>query len=820
MTKKVFAGIGILLLLSFSKLENFRALILNTLRSYSEDHPEKIYIQTDKPYYTIGDDIWFSAYLVNGINHQRSDKSRVLHVELINDKDSVVSQRLLYTNGINVAGDFKIGKDWEQGRYLLRAYTNYMRNQSHDYFFKKYISIWDVTQKDSVIDRLSNKPASATSSLENTPVINLDFYPESGYLVDGIPSKIGIKATDTQKNTVDVKGFIKDSDNNTITAFQTLKFGLGFATLTPKPNTAYYAIIHINGQEVRYTLPKALTKGYNLNIKNNGNEIAISATSTTDDGLENSFLIAHQRGHVILEKLETTSIKKYNLKLITTSLQDGIANFTLFDGKGRPVCERLVFIDNPNNTLNRVIKTNKTNYKTRDNVLVSVGVTDANNKALRGTMSVSVIDLDVMPHNTYQETIKTYLLLNSDLRGTIKNPGYYFEKANDPSRRFLLDLVMLTNGWRRFTWAAILNKKQSKNTTFSTETGMTFSGHTTALNKTTTNISASTRFTLLGNLVMQDHKQSDANGAFEFGPYVFFDSVPGFIEARVNGFKSTQKHNRNVSIFLDNTIYYSPRVNRKNIIEPLLDTNKAIDFINQSESKHNMDSLFSESYRVLEEVVINAKKKSTIVARDEQLDARTDYGFPTNRLDVQELTNSESLNLYQLLNRMPSVRVVNDSVKIRNNRNARVLLDGDRVELRDISHLRGNDIEFIDVLTGADAAFYSNASNGIVAVYTRRGVRISSSNIKRKPGIMDFTSVGFYTAREFYAPDHINDIETAAKPDIRTTLHWEPKLFLDGKNNAKFSFFTSDKKGRYGIVIEGITDTGIPIYDFSSFKVD
>jgi hypothetical protein len=58
-------------------------------------------------------------------------------MELINDKDSVVSQRLLYTDGISVAGDFKIDKEWQEGTYMLRAYTNYMRNQSDDYLLKR-----------------------------------------------------------------------------------------------------------------------------------------------------------------------------------------------------------------------------------------------------------------------------------------------------------------------------------------------------------------------------------------------------------------------------------------------------------------------------------------------------------------------------------------------------------------------------------------------------------------------------------------------------------------------------------------------------------
>ncbi len=147
MTKKLFACLFFLILLSFTPINDFKNLVLSKLNSYTDNYPEKLYVQTDKPYYTLGEDLWFSAYLVNGIDHKRSNKSRVIHIELINEKDSIVSQRLLYTDDISVAGDFKIDKEWHEGNYILRAYTNYMRNQSGDYLFKKEIPIWKLNRR-------------------------------------------------------------------------------------------------------------------------------------------------------------------------------------------------------------------------------------------------------------------------------------------------------------------------------------------------------------------------------------------------------------------------------------------------------------------------------------------------------------------------------------------------------------------------------------------------------------------------------------------------------------------------------------------------
>jgi len=56
----------------------------------------------------------------------------------------------LYVESISATGDFKISSNWAEGKYLLRAYTNNMKNDSTDYFFQKEIPIWKNQKKDSL----------------------------------------------------------------------------------------------------------------------------------------------------------------------------------------------------------------------------------------------------------------------------------------------------------------------------------------------------------------------------------------------------------------------------------------------------------------------------------------------------------------------------------------------------------------------------------------------------------------------------------------------------------------------------------------------
>lgn len=822
MFRKLALSIFLFALLSFTISSNgFRDLVLEKLAEYTSNYPEKIYIQTDKPYYSIGEDVWFSAYLVNGIDHRRTNKSRVIHVELINDNDSIVSHKQLYTNDISATGDFKLDKAWKQGNYLLRAYTNFMRNKEQDYFFQKEIPVWNLASTDSLnetikLDKINN--SSDKEYLSELPVIT--FYPEGGYLINGIQSKIGIKVKDKNNRNINIEGTIKDSDDNVISAFRTFKFGLGLASLTPEPNKSYYASVLINNQESTYPLPKALPQGYHLNIVNNGKEIILKATSNKSIGLMNSFLVAHQRGKLIYEKLESSDTNTYTVQISTETLQDGITSFTLFDNNGKPVCERLVYVSNPANQVEVNVRKNISTPTTREQVALKIDLKDKEGNNLSGNLSMSITDLDVIEQNSKQENIKTHLLLNSDLRGKIENPGYFFEKENDPKRRFLLDVVMLTHGWRRFTWNELLYNRYKKGN-YNTENGIYISGHTSKLKQKGNNISAATRLTFYGSLT-QIEKQSDKNGTFKFGPFVFNDTLPTILEARVNTFKNKEKNNRDVSIFLQNEFYSYPKVNRESAISSGFNNQDRIsNFINQSQAISKIDSEYMESARLLDEVIVTAHKKSEKDKRNELLNERADYGFPTRRLDLNDFEDAASLTLSDLLNQLPGVSVFNDSISIRNGGVPTIYLDGMRVEMSDIMQITGGEIEFIDILIGADAAFYSNSGNGVVAIHSKDGSNILSKNVKRKPGIIDFTSIGFYSAREFYSPDHSNDFEEVLKQDLRTTLHWEPKITLnDSINKAEVKFFTSDTRSRYVIKIEGITNTGIPVHHESTFDVE
>lgn len=121
--------------------------IINSFHAWQFYIPhEKLYIHTDKDYYTIGENIWFKGYLVNGQN-QTDTLSRIVYAELINEDLEIVGERMLKVEKFTCNGDFVIPDTLAPGTYQLRAYTNYMRNFDDDFFFKKNIPVFSAGHK-------------------------------------------------------------------------------------------------------------------------------------------------------------------------------------------------------------------------------------------------------------------------------------------------------------------------------------------------------------------------------------------------------------------------------------------------------------------------------------------------------------------------------------------------------------------------------------------------------------------------------------------------------------------------------------------------
>lgn len=124
---------------------------------------EKIYTQTDRPFYFPGETIWFKSYVV-GTDNTISTLSDIVHAELISPKGTVVKSLKLSVKQGYAYGDFDIDQNWVGGIYTLKIYTNWMRNFGEDAYFTKNITVQKVVQPNLLMNLKFEKEGYGKSS--------------------------------------------------------------------------------------------------------------------------------------------------------------------------------------------------------------------------------------------------------------------------------------------------------------------------------------------------------------------------------------------------------------------------------------------------------------------------------------------------------------------------------------------------------------------------------------------------------------------------------------------------------------------------------
>lgn len=411
---------------------------------------EKVYLHLDKSNYGFGDTIWYKAYTVIGQKHQLSALSGVLYVELISPKDSLVTrQSIPLVSGIGWS-DIPLAHSLKQGEYRIRAYTRWMQNRP-DCIYDQRVRLGGIT------------PA----IIKQTEKCDVQFFPEGGGLVNGVRCRVAVKAIGANGLGQDIKGTIEDNTGNVVADFATQHLGMGVFAIMPEAGKSYRAKVNIPG-ETSFTvdLPKAMEEGYTLSVNNSEKDslyikVAVNEQTLTQNKGQTFYIIAQSNGKVYYTtegKLENTV---YTAGIEKGRFPEGITQFTLFNQTGEPLAERIAFIDNPADELNLTIGASSQTYTARDKVKLELTAKDSSQQPIIGSFSVSVINENkVQPDENGESTILNNLLLTSELKGYIEQPNYYFADKSDKAKSDL-DVLMLTQGYRRYDWRQVLNNNST-----------------------------------------------------------------------------------------------------------------------------------------------------------------------------------------------------------------------------------------------------------------------------------------------------------------------------------------------------------------------
>ena len=784
---------------------------------------EKVFLHTDKDLFSSGEHIWYSGYTVLGSYHNYSLASKVLHVDLISPDNMIVSSQ---TNEIldgRSSGSISLPKDLKSGNYQLRAYTQWMRNFDHDFFFTKKIKVLGDTQSKRIVF--------------NDDDIDLQFFPEGGHMVNGLIGLVAFKAIGSDGKEKNIKGSIIDSKGSVVARLQTIDRGAGYFHIEPKAGEQYTAQLKEGGG---FELPEALDQGYGMTITNvNPNSIDVKVQASIPLRDKSFYIVGHINNRKYYQgKFNFGEKSLVDFEIPKNWMPSGVLTLTLFDENKKPWCERIVFINNQEELV-ITAQTQSDQLEKRTKVAMDIRVTDTRGNPISTALSMSVTDAGQLMKNEHSGNILTHLLLQSDVKGEIESPGLFFQ---DQKRSTLhrLDLVMLTHGWRRFSWPEIKDYSPKDNKFLFAKglpiTGMARGKFDNPLrNKNMTAIAKS------GDDIGMFSFTSDKDGKFLISNFNFKGPTSLVFKA------FDKKRQLNLKMTLDSTIAKLP-ISNYNGLE-FVHNQDTQEYSDYSDTRRRMDSLYeAEITTQLDEVVVTEKKIAPVSKyRPSELGATPDATVYTEN-------NRAVFSLLHLVSLFPSVSVMGSVVSIRNQGTPLWVIDGipvysDTPNIFDVARqaqrdmrdaIRSQDgpgsqaaipkvtiatealvsarpvpteiatmdtfsVERVEMLRGASAVIYgSRGANGVFLVYTKRG---GATELATEP---DFTVMGHANPREFYSPKYDTANELNAAPDHRATLYWNPAILTDEEGNANIEFYNSDSAEEIQIAIQGLSETGIP----------
>ncbi len=646
--------------------------------------------------------------------------------------------------------------------------------------------------------------------------INLQFFPESGKMIDRISTLIAYKASDNKGYPAEFSADIIDENNNMIKHISGDNSGVGKFEFTPEYNHSYKALVNLSGTKYSFNLPGVEPMGYVLNFNSDSSDILIK--NNQNNVKSRHYMLISIRGAVYASIETWLDNKPLKIHLPLKMYPKGIVQITLFDSLFRPQAERLVFNNRSEQKMFINIETDKKVYSHREKVNLTLNVTDAAGNPVRSSLALAVVDASKSDSLMNFPDIESYLYLTSELKGGI---NFRLLNLSDTTSdgNTKRDLVMMTQGWRNYIWNSIRYTNTLK-ILYPIEKGFCVDG-------TVFNLS----------------KQRSCSG-YKIN---YFDFNSGF-----NGVTKVDENNRfeiEIPFYYNSHVYFIQNMNNKDRIENIgfiLDTfllpvisyrKNDLPFISYKEGYLKaLDKKFNEidsvngpdiKYINLPEVKITAKSD------------RSGYSAPeiSLNLDKKDPTGKKYNSLFQLIYEEFGEKAFTATGYGTNGKmyNPILVVNGAPMTASECppchDYIAYGWAAAIPVNEISDVKFYEaeskyskwlsppphyikDMSEWVKGLYMPPtdpkiyfpvvSFKTYSNSYRGNPrGAIIFPFQGFYMAREFYQPDYENkNIQT---PDNRTTIYWDPEVQTDSTGTAKVSFYNSDLKGKALIRISGVS---------------
>ena len=665
----------------------------------------------------------------------------------------------------------------------------------------------------------------------DTTGIDVQFFPEGGDYIAGIPAQVGFKALGYDGLGRKISGTVVDENGKELAAFKSNALGMGSFRLPSLSDTlTYYAqVVYGQASPLRVALPKVKARGTTIALRNLGAGLQVNALS---NALKNDTVVIQlsSRGRLLYELQEPMREGILPVIFPTSKLPYGIIAVSLHTKAGATMARRLYFNDTQQKELKLSAALQKQEYKPREAVRVNLEVKDARSNPQSANASILVTDASQLGENlNYRENILSYFLIQSELRGTIEKPGFYVQ--NDSLRAEALDDLLLTQGWVTYKYDTITTIRK-----FQPEPLLLLEGTVSApLNKNKRREGIKLTLMSFDEELFIQEQVSDSLGRFRFN----IDALSGGYQNLMIQTTSEEGTNKDYNLFL--TPHKKPEVALQQVAQFALTDTTAVEAArqkNQQQAVLREAMPYGDEDIALDEVLVNSYKMTP--QRQEVAD---EYGMPDRVIDgkaIQEKEKKWSFGLYSVLlfNFPDKIMIRRIDGILRADVSAfdptLVVVDGQPVmeyNYHLLPSLPVSEIESFEIIEWAKnfsslyREAYPSASPAsvpvvghVIAIYTYGGNGLFAA--ERPKGIIKQSVQVFTEPEAFYTPKYETQQDLSrSEPDLRSTLYWEPELAVDDTGKAEVNFYNPDNTGTMLMLIEAVSANGDLGYKMLQYEI-
>ena len=542
-----------------------------------------------------------------------------------------------------------------------------------------------------------------------------------------------------------------------------------------------------------------------------------------------------------------------NFNMDKTQLPAGVSQIVLFNNRGETVCDRLIFTQK-NDFLDIKVKTGKPAYSAYELVDLELSLADKDANPVYATFSLSV--RDGANEVESRHTILTDLLLMSEIKGYVRNPSYYFEKDDD-THRAALDLLLMVQGWRRYSWELMAGIEPFE-LKYLPEQGI--ETHGTILQKPLIG-KPKPKSKVDVNLFLSKREEDDEYiESFitnEQGRFAFISDIEGrwnmILVAKENG------TTKNFQIVMDRFFSPEPRRYRyadlqvsiaENINENMDDEETINDYEEDFDSFliNYQDSLaklgMDERVYNLSEVIVTANKRTR--EQDIYRNRSTSVAYYDVTSEMDDMYDSGNYfvgnNIHELLMNMNNdfqirrIKVFNEGEEVNEllyykNNMIVVVIDYEQTVWNKLGYFLYKNINL-----SAIKSIYINENHAAMAQYIQSSSPMMSAHeiamslscavfietypegeipVDAAKGVRKTWLDGYSTVKEFYNPDYS---ALPLEPDYRRTLYWNPSVTPDKNGTANITFYNNSSCTNFNISAETVTPLGmISVFSTGNF---